>query len=125
MKNEQNIASPLPLMEGSTVDAAVDAWMYVYMNLHRNRHAGRYHGRSIVRADVATPLLYIQCALKSGVGWGRIQVWSHWLSRAGTIEGARGGMKADAFSYLAVNSVALEKKTANMDLYKEIYLFMV
>lgn len=55
-----------------TMDAAVDGWMYVYMNLHRNRHAGRYYGRSIVRAEVITPLLYIQCALKSGwVGYGR------------------------------------------------------
>lgn len=69
-----------------TVDAAVDGWMDIYMNLHRNRHAGRYYGRSIVRAEVVTPLLYIQC---SEVGLGRI--WSHWPSRAGTIEGVTEG----------------------------------
>lgn len=68
------------------VDAAVDGWMDIYMNLHRNRHAGRYYGRSIVRAEVVTPLLYIQC---SEVGLGRI--WSHWPSRAGTIEGVTEG----------------------------------
>lgn len=70
-----------------TVDAAVDGWMYVCIyEPPNNRHAGPYYGRSIVRAEVVTPLLYIQC---SEVGLGRI--WSPWPSRAGTIEGVTEG----------------------------------